>query len=247
MGRAAVSKTWTLRPVKFRVNLTLTKYYFPPQAASWKVAIPKTRKGGFAQGNMKCSETGWIKEGSLALCLWQEQAKVYTWEGWSTPLYIYQLWNAYIIQPGEIKCKEADFTCCYIIFLTKMELFTHIFISHECTAQCLSAAREMMAGVPLVKMSLPHGYSQASALPWCCCPFHLFQHSYMLTSSPANAMRGRLLCSSFYLAVVQNFPLFLLILHHSGSTQQLTLDFASHQPTWKQLLVFNGSTCVCWC
>lgn len=61
---------------------------------------------------------------------------------------------------------------------------------------------------------------------------------------PANAMKGRLMCSSFCLAIVWNFALSLLILHHPGPTQQLTLYFASHRPTWKQLLVFNGSTCV---
>ena len=46
MGGATVSTTWTLRPAKFGVNLTLTKHGFLTQAASWKVPIPKARRGG---------------------------------------------------------------------------------------------------------------------------------------------------------------------------------------------------------
>lgn len=46
MGRATVSIAWTLRPAKFRRNLTSIKHHFSTQVVSWKVIMQKTRKGG---------------------------------------------------------------------------------------------------------------------------------------------------------------------------------------------------------
>lgn len=55
---------------------------------------------------------------------------------------------------------EGKFTGCWIISLTKLELCTHMFISRQSMTQCLCAARDMRAGVSLVKRSLPHGQFQ---------------------------------------------------------------------------------------
>lgn len=151
-----------------------------------------------------------------------------------------------ITQQGESQGKRENSPGCCIISLTRLELFTQIFISHEWSmTQFLCAARDMRAGASLVERSLPHRQSHSSALPQSdvvlLIDFAILTCWLLSTQWPLKAGHH----APATLLQLSKTSLLFLILHHSGSTQLLTLDFASHWPTWRQqLLVFKGSTCV---
>lgn len=164
-------------------------------------------------------------------------------EGLYMPLFIYKLWNIHITQQGESQGERESSTCCYIISLTKLELFTHMYLFPISVWFGACVHLEIWGQVCLLLKGSP---SHTSDLPQSDAVFLIdFTTFACWLLSSQWPLKVDCHASSYTLAIVQNFPLLLLIWHHSGSTQILTFDFTSHWPTWRQPLVFKVSSCPC--
>lgn len=229
MGRATVSMAWTLRPAEFRVNLTLTKLCFSSQAVSWKVIKPKTRKGGsLPKGTW--TTPWWCETRALwlfAYCKNRPRCMRRRVVNATLQFTNYEICTSPSRENAKARGKiphAASFPWPNWNYLHIYLFPINVWLSACVQLEIWGRACLLLKG-PLHMGGPRKGSIWPSLIR--CRAVKQFHHTHLLTSVQPLAIQGRLPCSSFSIAVVQNVFYCSWSCTSSGFTWLLSLDFVS--------------------